>query len=75
MKLDYRDNALESMRDRKIQPSEVIYTVENPDNTYKNRTRHLTIYEEHPKGRFIAVSVDARNPRWVVSVRDFRKGA
>jgi len=72
VQLDYRDTALDGMRDRGIQPAEVIYTVGHPDVTRKNKTGRLIIYEEHPNDRLIIASIDARNPRWVVSVRDYR---
>lgn len=71
MHLDYRNNALDMMRDRRIQPSEVIYTVEHPDVTHKNKAGRLIIYEEHPNDRLIIVAIDAYNPRWVVSAKDY----
>ena len=70
--LEFRDNARREMQYYKISMSEVMFTVANPENKYKNRTGRLTIYEAHPKGRLIKVSVDSYRPRWVVSVRDFR---
>ena len=64
MQLDYRNNALDAMRARRIQPAEIIYTIEHPEVEYLNKTHRLKIYEEHPGGRLIIASVDARNPRW-----------
>ena len=72
MLIDFRGTALYGMRDRRIQPAEVIYTIEHPDITYKNKTGKLIIYEEHPGGRLIVAAVDAYSSRWVVSVRDYR---
>ena len=72
MLIDYRNNALDQMRARGIQPAEVIFTIEHPENTYKSKTGRLITYEEHPGGRLIVASVDARNTKWVVGVRDYR---
>jgi len=72
LQLDFRENALDGMRERRIQPAEVIYTVEHPEVTRESRSGRLMIYEAHPNGRLIIVSVDTRNPRWVSSVKDYR---
>lgn len=71
MRIEYSDLALKMMRERNIQPAEVIYSLQHPDSVYPNRLGNRIIYKAHVEGRFIKVKIVAnRSPIKVTTVED-----